>query len=165
MNFRSARKLRLPILLLVLVGVAVGCGTTKPKPVVWTIKITKPAGIEVDLVGVTMREKPRLEAYALDKYWSPQDKERKNADKITSRPQITSWVVPVSDLTWKKWLDRSVTDVCVIANLPGTFEGTVDARREFLSLDKNHWIAKDRTLEIEIRENRILILTPEKPQR
>lgn len=166
MKLGSARNLRLPVFLLTLALVAAGCATAKPKPVAWSIKITKPAGIEVDLVGVTLREKPRLEAYALDKYWAPGDLERKNADKLVSGPQTTSWVVSVTDSIWKQWLGRSVTDVCVIANLPGTFEGSADPRREFLPLDKGHWEPKDKkTLEIEIKENRILVLTPEKPQR
>jgi hypothetical protein len=164
MNSTIAKNLRPPVLLLALVLAAAGCATT-PKPVAWNIKITKPTGIEVDLVGITQREKDRLAAYALDKYWSPGDLERKNADKLTSSPQTPSWSVPVGDPKWKKWLGRSVTDVCVIANLPGTFEGAADARREFLPLDKNHWLAQGQTLEIEIKENRILVLTPEKPQR
>ena len=75
----KARIVLLPALLLTLVLGVVGCGTTKPKPVAWTIKITKPAGIEVDLVGVTAREKPRLESYSVDKYWSPGDLERNTA--------------------------------------------------------------------------------------
>lgn len=159
-----AKTPRWPVLLLTLAVAVGGCATT-PKPVAWNINITKPAGIEVDLVGVTLREKPRLEAYSLDKYWSPGDLERKNADKLTSQPQSPTWPVSVSNPKWNKWLGRSVTDLCVIANLPGTFEGAADARREFLSLDKNHWMAKGQTLEIEIKENRIVVITPEKPRR
>jgi len=164
MNSTIAKNLRPPVLLLTLALAAAGCRTI-PKPVAWNIVITKPAGIEVDLVGVTQREKPRLEAYSLDKYWSPGDLERKNADKLTSKPQTPSWLVSSTDPKWNKWLGRSVTDLCVIANLPGTFEGAADARREFLPLDKNHWLAKGQTLEIQVKENRILVLTPEKPER
>lgn len=153
----------LPALLLTLALGAGGCGTTKLKPVAWTIKITKPAGIEVDLVGVTAREKPRLEAYPMDKYWSPGDLERKNAGKLTSPPQTATWEIERKDPIWKTWLGRSVTGFFVIANLPGSFE-TPDARREFLTLDKNHWDPKERyTLEIEVLENRIHVLTPEMP--
>lgn len=165
MNLTIARKLRLPVLLLTLALVAVGCATAKPKPIAWNIIITKPAGIEVDLVGVTQREKPRLAAYAMDKYWSPRDLERQNADKLSSRPNTASWDISDTDPIWKKWLGRSVSDICVIANLPGTFEGAADPRREFLPLDKKHWDAKGRTLEIIVQENRIQVLTPEQPQK
>mgnify|MGYP001360966184 CR=1 FL=1 len=164
MNPTNTRIILLPVLLLTLVLGGAGCGTAKPKPVAWTINITKPAGIEVDLVGVTAREKPRLESYAMDKYWSPGDLERKNAGKLTSPPQTGTWVIDLKNPIWKQWLDRSVTGFFVIANLPGTFEGAADARREFLTMDKNHWDPKQRyTLEIEVHENRIVVITPETP--
>lgn len=163
MNPTYNRIVLLPALLSTLVFGVVGCGTTKQKPVAWTIKITKPAGIEVDIVGVTTREKPRLEAYSVDKYWSPGDLERKNATKLTSPPQAPTWQIDRKDPTWKEWLGRSVTGFFVIANLPGSFEGAADARREFLTLDKNHWDAKKNTLEIEVQENRIRVITPETP--
>lgn len=138
-----------------------GCGTSQPKPVAWNITLTKPAPIEVDLVAVTAREKPRFAEYALDKYWSPNDDERKSADKLTSEP-TEKWVINKKDPKWKAWLGRRVVGLFVIANLPGNFEGGTDPRREYLPLDKHHWdpITK-QTLEIEVKENRILILTPE----
>jgi len=159
----AARIVLLPLFLSTLVLGGVGCGTTKQQPVAWTLKITKPAGLEVDLVSVTAREKPRLDAYPMDKYWSPGDLERKNAGKLTSPPQKATWEIDRKDPIWKQWLGRSVTGFYVIANLPGTFE-TPDARREFLTLDKNHWDPKERyVLEIEVLENRIHVITPEKP--
>ena len=139
----------------------VGCGTTEPKPVAWNITITKPAPIEVDLVAVTAREKPRFESYSLDKYWSPNDEERKSADKLTSEPTET-WIITKKDPKWKSWMGRRVVGLFIVANLPGNFEGGADPRREYLPLDKNHWDAKKSTLEIEVKENRILIRTPEK---
>jgi hypothetical protein len=139
----------------------VGCGTPGPKPVAWNITITKPAPIEVDLVAVTAREKSRFESYSLDKYWSPNDEERKSADKITSEP-VETWVIPKKDPKWNSWLERRVVGLFIVANLPGNFEGGTDPRREYLPLDQNHWDAKKSTLEIEVKENRILIRTPEK---
>jgi hypothetical protein len=163
MNPTNIRIVLLPALLVGLALGVVGCGTTKPKPVAWTIKITKPAAIEVDLVAVTAREKPRVETYPMDKYWSPGDLERKNASKLTSPPQTGTWEIDLKNPIWKQWLDRSVTGCFVVANLPGSFEGAADARREFLTLDKNHWDAKRHTLEIEVQENRIRVITPEMP--
>ena len=165
-NFWFGSNPTLPLLALslacIVTGCATGCASTTPKPVAWTITITKPPGIEVDIVGVTQREKLGLQGYAVDKYWSPGDRERKNADKLTSPPRMASWSVSAMDPVWKKWVSKG--EVCVIANLPGTFEGAVDARREFLTLDKKHWVSKNRNLEILVLENRIQILTPEKPQ-
>ena len=114
-------------------------------------------------MGVTAREKPRLEAYAMDKYWSPGDLERKNAFKTNSPSQTVTWEIGLKDSIWKQWLGRSVTGVFVIANLPGGSFEPPDARREFLTLDKNHWDAKRHTLEIEVLENRIHVITPETP--
>lgn len=163
MKAHSLRIILLPLLCLSLALMLSGCGTTKPKPVAWTIKITKSAAAEIDLVGVTAREKPRLEAYAMDKYWSPGDAERASGDKLTSDSQSGTWIITRKDPVWKRWLGRRVTGLFVIANLPGNFEGAVDPRREFLSIDKNDWEpAQKYTLEIQVLENRIKVITPEK---
>lgn len=151
-----------PALLMITVALcAAGCSSTKP--VAWNIVITKPAPIEVDLVAVTAREKPRFETYPLDKYWSPNDDERKTADKITSEPTDT-WKVSKKDKKWEPWLNRRVIGLFVIANLPGNFDASPDPRREYLPIDKKHWDAQDQTLEIEVKENRIIIRTPEEVQ-
>lgn len=159
------RTILLPTLLITLLVGAVGCGTPQPKPVAWTLKITKPESVEVDVVAVTTREKPRLESYSMDKYWSPDDSARKDySDKLTSPQGKTTWVIDRKDKNspWKKWMGRSVTGVYVIANLPGNFD--VEARREFLTLDKNRWEPLTKyTLEVEVKENRIVVITPEKP--
>jgi hypothetical protein len=156
-----ARTILLTLLTFTLVIGVAGCGTPKPKPVAWTVKITKPAAVEVDIVAVTTREKPRLENYSMDKYWSPDDLERRNAVKLTSPSQSAEWIVDRKDPNWKKWLAQGVTGFHVIANLPGNFEPP-DARREYLTLNKHFWEAKKSTLEIDVQENRIVVLTPEK---
>ena len=162
MNLNLFKVLRVSFLLLAVTVLVAGCGSSQPSPVAWNINIKKPAPIEVDLVAVTAREKPRFEAYALDKYWSPNDEERKGADKLTSEP-VDTWTITRKDPKWKAWLGRRVVGLYVIANLPGNFEGGADPRREYLPLDKGHWDPEERrTLNIEVKENRILILTPEK---
>lgn len=161
MNLNLSHPVRAASLLLATSLLIAGCGTSQPKPVAWNITITKPAPIEVDLVAVTAREKPRYESYPLDKYWSPSDEERKSADKLTSPPTDT-WTISKKDPKWKVWMSRRVIGLYVIANLPGNFESGADPRREYLPLDKHHWEARKQTLEIEVKENRILIRTPEK---
>lgn len=164
MNSKITKAVIVPALFAALLLVTAGCGTPKQKPVAWTIKVTKPASIEVDVVLVTTREKPRLENYSMDKYWSPGDLERKNAVKTNSPPQSATWVIGRKDTIWKKWLGRNSTGFYVIANLPGNFEAGPEGRREYLTLDKNHWDTKVKgTLEIEVQENKVLVLTPEVP--
>lgn len=157
----SVRKLGGWLPLLVLASMLVGCSST---PRAWNIKIKKSPAIEVDLVGVKEREKPQLEAYSIDKYWSPDDLVRKDADKLCSEVGTNEvWVVSRKDPKWNTWLNRGVSGLYIIANLPGSFEGSPDPRREYLPLTKSHWDAKKRTLEVEIQSSRIVILTPEKP--
>lgn len=161
MKLIAAQRLAGWLPLLVVVVLAAGCSST---PRAWTVKIKKPVTIEVDLVGVKDREKPQLESYAIDKYWSPDDPVRKDADKLASDVTTNEvWTVTRKDPKWDLWLNRGVTGLFIIANLPGSFEGSPDPRREYLPLAKKHWDAKKRTLEIEVQNSRILILTPEKP--
>jgi len=161
MNSIFAKRSRLLFQTLALCLVVVGCGTPKPKPVSWTIKIIKPPAVEVDLIGVTQREKPRLEGYSVDKYWSPADPERKNADKLSSPANEPVWTILKTDPKWNQLLGRNAIGFLLIANLPGKFEGAVDPRREFVPFDKRHWNAKKQTLEIKVQENGIVITTPE----
>lgn len=156
-----ARKLAGWLLLLAVAALAVGCSST---PRAWNIRIKKSPAIEVDLVGVKDREKPQLDAYSIDKYWSPDDLVRKDADKLCSEVSTNEvWVISRKDKHWDTWLNRGVSGLYIIANLPGSFEGSPDPRREYLPLAKKHWDAKKRTLEIEIQSSRIVILTPEQP--
>lgn len=163
MTKKSVPKFVVCLPFLVLVGLMTGCSST---PVAWNVKIHKPATIEVDLVGVKEREKPLLDAYSIDKYWSPDDPVRKDADKLSSDAKPTEdWLITRKDPKWKSWLNRGVGGVFIIANLPGNFDSGPDPRREYLPLTKGHWDAKKRTLEIEVQSSRILILTPEKPMK
>jgi len=161
MNSTLFGVLRRPLQLLAVSLLVAGCASSQPDPLAWNINVLKPAPIEVDLVAVTAREKSRFEAYSLDEYWSPSDPERKSADKLSS--ELTEkWVITKKDPKWKAWLGRRVVGLFVVANLPGNFGGGPDPRREYLPLDKKHWDAQKQTLDIEVKENRILILTPEK---
>jgi len=139
----------------------VGCRST---PVAWNINIRKPPTIEVDLVAVKEREKPQLETYSIDKYWAPNDVLRQDADKVSADSSGSeTWIITRKDEKWKSWLGRGASGLFIIANLPGSFEGSPDPRREYLPLTKDHWDAKKRTLEIEVQNSRIIVLTPEKP--
>lgn len=155
------------VLLLALCLGAAGCtGVPKPKPVPWNVRITKPSGeaIEVDLIGVPASDQSVWANYALDDYWNPGDLRRRDADKLTSTVDPGHpWVLGRDHAKWEEWLNRGARDLLVIANPPGRFEaGPADPRRLFLPLDKKAWKARKATLEVEIQDNRLRVLTPVK---
>ena len=156
---------------------AAGCGTTPPPPtrgsvVPWTIKITKvtPASVEVDLFGVNKTD----DAYwrnsvQMDAYWKPKSPIRQSAidryeAKTTRFDTPGPFVLDGRDPVWKKWSGYGSYELAIMANLPGTFPNpAADPRRLFLPLGKKEWDAKGRTLEIEILEGQIRVLTPPRP--
>jgi len=163
-NMKNSKNIAVVLVLAALF--LVGCGTTQPTP--WNVSITKttPASIEVDLIGVTESEKPYWEGYNIDKYWTDGDLRRKNAKPLSQDFQSGKrWVVSVDDTKWQEWINRGATSLLVIANLPGHFDaGPADPRRIFLPLEKAAWKAKNLTLEIEIQDTMILVLTAQKPK-
>ena len=44
-----------------------------------------------------------------------------------------------------------------------TARAVFDRRRIFVPLDKNVWVAKDKTLQIEVQDQFIRVTTPQKP--
>jgi hypothetical protein len=171
MNTQRAR-LALTAVLAAVSLLAVGCGILgKSKPAAWTVSITKKtqASIEIDVIGVTESEKPSWAGYNIDKYWAPGDPRRKGADKdkLTQTLEFEkAWRIEKKDSKWSHWFDRGATELLIIANLPGKFEpGPTDPRRMFLPLNKKSWDAKKSTLEIEVQDTLIKVLTRQKPRR
>jgi hypothetical protein len=165
MNPITARIISLPALLVALALVAVGCGTSKPKPVAWQISITKrtAASIRVDLVGVKPGDEKRYyEGLTKAQYWGTDGQEtqaRKDTDKIShDLEKDQPWIVNRDDSQWTKWINRGVTELLVMADLPGNS----GLWRVALPLDKKVWDAKDKTLEIEVQDTRVSVLTPQK---
>ena len=158
----------LSVLLIALAAVSSGCGTPKPKPVAWNLSITKTtySTIEVDLIGVPKGGKPLWEGYDMDQYWKPGDQRRQDAKKLSMDLVYKEpWIVARTNLQWHEWLDRQkVTDLLIIANLPGTNfpSGAADPRRRFVPLDKRAWEAKKRTLEFEVQDTLINPLTKQR---
>ena len=145
----------------------VGCGTTKPRPVVWNVSITKatPASIEVDLVGVNGLEKGQWLSVKPDDYWKPNNSIRQNAKKVsTSFKDGSPWCLGKTNQIWKEWFSYGATELMIMANLPGKFPNDAsDRRRLFLPLDKKVWEpAKKETLEVEVQDEFIRVLTPQK---
>jgi hypothetical protein len=154
---------------------AAGCASHSTPPtrgsvVPWTIKITKvtPASVEVDLFGVNKTD----DAYwrnsvQMDAYWKPKSPIRQSAidryeAKTTRFDTPGPFVLNSTNLVWKKWSGYGSYELAIMANLPGTFPNpAADPRRLFLLLGKKEW--PGRTLEIEILEGQIRVLTPPKP--
>lgn len=144
-----------------------GCGgVPKPKPVSWNVRINQTSGgpFEVDLIGVAQNDRAVWAGYPVDNYWMPSDLRRRDADKLTNTLSAGNpWVLRRDDPKWGEWLNRGATELLVIANPPGQFEsGPADPRRLFLSLDKKAWKARKATIEIEIQDHRMRVLTPVK---
>jgi len=164
MNPTKTMLIGLPVLLAAVSLVAVGCGSTpKPKPVYgWDISITKktPASIEVDIVGITSTEKAFCESLTADQYWKPGSRIRTDLHPLSQTLQLNQpWEITRGDPKWLEWKGRGVTEVLVLANLPGTG----GRWKEYLPLDKKAWDPKKKyALEVEILETRIQVLTPRK---
>jgi hypothetical protein len=165
-------KASVSLLLLTLVFGVAGCHTTpKLKPRAWNLSINKttPASIEVDLIGVNEFEKPAWEGYDIDKYWQPGDSRRANADKLTATlVQGHPWTIDRDNPKWRAWLDHGATDLLLMAHLPGVPgrdfpAGASDPRRKFISLDKHAW--EGNTLQIEVQDTIVRMLTPERPRK
>jgi hypothetical protein len=140
------------------------------KAAAWNLTITKatPATIEVDLVGVTPLDKTSLEGYPVDKYFSANDPRRTglkvDRDRLTRVLQSNEpWLIDRKDPIWAGWRERGVTELLVLARLPGRFEGGPnDPRRLFIPLQKGKWDAQGSTLEVEIQDTLIRVMTRQK---
>jgi hypothetical protein len=100
----------------------------------------------------------------ITEYWGPGSKVRSEADKVSYSLKTGETVVFSStDPKWKEWVAHGAQELLVIANLPGEFPpGTGDPRRTFLPLRAKDWRPeKKSTLEIEVMQTRIQVLTPQ----
>jgi hypothetical protein len=149
--------------------VTAGCAS-KPKPVAWNVSIAKatPASIEADVVGVSASDKPYwMNSVKPDDYWKANNSVRKGAKKISKILETgTPWVIEKDNPIWNDWFSYGATELMIMANLPGGGDNSpFDRRRVFVPLDKNAWLAdKDKTLKIEVQDQFIRVLTPQKPR-
>jgi hypothetical protein len=148
--------------------ITAGCSSL-PKPVPWNVSITKvtPASIEVDIVGISPTEKPYwMNSVKPDDYWKPNNSVRNGAKKLSTTFQDgTTFELKRDNPIWNDWFSYGTTELMVMANLPGSYDnGPFDRRRLFLPLNKKLWKSKNKTLEIEIQDEFIRVLTPQKTQ-
>jgi hypothetical protein len=147
----------------------VGCKTTPIAPTgpyytSYPIQISLAQSLQgksvlVDLVGVNEPNRARFEAYSMTKYWKDGDVMRANALKRTFNFTSTSSLVatlPVNDPIWSQWKGQSTTAVLVLVDLPGALidqPGSLDARRQILSMDTNSWPKDTKELKVIIAES------------
>ena len=149
---------------------AVGCGTVTP--VAWNVKIKKVTTGTIDgldLVGVSTSEHDYwLNGVKPDAYWaedSPIRKQLQDRRKTTKFETGTEFSLSRTDPIWKKWLDEGAVELMIMGNLPGGFSNDAhDPRRVLLPLAERKWPeAKNHTLEVEVSDVLIRVLTPQKP--
>ena len=150
-----------------------GCASSPPKPapgVPWTIKITKvtAASVEVDLFGVSTSEDDYWRnSIRMDDYWKPKNPIRKsvfdrNRAKTTRFVEPGPFILDSKDPIWTTWQGSGSYELAIMANLPDTFPNpSADPRRLFLLLGKKEW-PKGGTIEVEILDGQIRVLTPPK---
>lgn len=158
----------LSILVVALSFVTAGCSST-PKPVPWNVNITKttPASIEADVVGVSPSDKPYwMNSVKPDDYWKANNTVRKGAKKVSQVLQKDQpWLINREDPIWNEWFSYGTTELMIMANLPGGGDNSpFDRRRIFVTLDKNAWDTKDKTIKIEVQDQFIRVTTPQKPR-
>lgn len=156
------------------VGVlASGCGSAghkSGKPVAWNLKIKKTtaASVEVDLIGVS----PSEDAYwrrsvKPDDYWNSSKPIRKQAQSRMKSTRFESgdvFELKAEDPIWKQWKGYGTSELLVMANLPGKYSNDEsDPRRLIVPIGKNEWLAKEKTLELEVLDGQIRVLTPPRP--
>ncbi len=136
--------------------------------------------LEIDLVGINDGEKPTWENYPINKYFSPNDHWRRDADRVTKtfttndrETKTFSRYNPI----WGEWIGRptilggsgtgkGAKWLFVIANIPGGQDqpGAQDARRVILPLSGSSWPMGTKEVEVVIKSSMIVCTTPTKDQ-
>jgi hypothetical protein len=134
------------------------------KPSEWNVKLTKvtDASICVDMFGVSRSEIGYWQNVKIKDYWDPKKslrKEVENRKKTTCFEDSKEYVLRQSDPIWKQWFGYGTHDLIVIADLLDK-ENTL--ARQVVPLAPRHWDAKKHTLEIEISDTQVRVITPEK---
>jgi hypothetical protein len=163
MHLNKSKAFTLAVLLATLSLVGAGCGTPTAKPVAWNLSFTKktPASIVIDIVGVSPLDKGRLSSIPVEQWWKSDL--RKEVTKVTQQlPTGEPWILSITDPIWKQWRSYGATELMIMATLP--CKDCDDRRRILVPLDKNSWVGyKNKTLEFEVQDQWIHVLTPQKP--
>jgi hypothetical protein len=165
MKFNQMAKLGFAMLLGLLAATTFGCRSIKP--VAWHVNLNKVtiASVEVDVIGISPSEKPYWQSAKVDDYWQPGSSLRKDVANRRVSSDFRSgatWTLEQTNSIWQTWFNDGATELMIIARLPGSSfdNGPYDRRRIFVPLGKDLWKAKNRTLQIEVQDEFIRVLTP-----
>lgn len=156
------------VILVALVAALFCSGCHSPKAYTISIVPHTTASVEVDLVGVAPAELEDWQSYKVTDYFQSDNPMRRQAVRVpvlvaggkANPPEFSR-----TNAQWTAWLNSGVTHLVILANLPGNFSGSTDssARRKVIDLSKKFVFKnKKKTIEIEIQDARIKILTPQK---
>lgn len=153
-----------------------GCATCKPgvagPPQVYNIQITLDAplqsdSVRVDVVGVTPANQARWENYSMSKYWLQGDEMREDAKSMSvwlnfGRNNEATQTIGVTNEIWKTWMAKGVTEVAVLADLPGASEDKpepLDPRRRMFSVCQCAWPDKTDSIAVQIKRSGVELTT------
>lgn len=167
MNFNRIGKLGFAAFLALITAALVGCRSAKP--VAWNVNLNKVtvASVEVDVIGISPSEKPYWQNIKPDDYWKMGSSIRKDAEdrRVSSDFKAGSvWELAADNPIWQTWFNYGATELMIMARLPGSsFDNSpFDRRRIFVPLSAKIWKARDRTLQIEVQDEFIRVLTPQR---
>ncbi len=158
-------KIALVLFAAALALVIAGCASTpKIKPVPWKLSITErtPASIEMDVIGVTPSDQKYYECISWEDYWKPDSQIRRDAPKLTKflSKDTPTWMVSPeaadASAMWKQWTKRGAIELLLVARLPETG----GQWKVPLSLDKKAWKARNQTIEVEVLDSLVRVITP-----
>ena len=161
-------------LLLPLLLIAAGCGSgpppaTRGTPTRWNIKLIKnpsAGSVQVDLVGVNKYDEADWKHLKMTNYWKLGNQMRKDAfdgkRAINTKFEGSNvFVLDRNDPIWKVWRSNGAFELMVLADLTGKYpDDESDPRRKQVPLGSKEF--KGNTIEIEILENQIHMVTPPK---
>jgi hypothetical protein len=154
-----------------------------PQPRAWNVKITARTqhSVRVDLVAFNRTQVAYWQGLQVDDYWVADSSARHGVDRLTfevvggqarladalgveasgvAQDGTMTVTVPRNHPIWKKWLDRNSVGLAVVGGFPGGAGAGPDQRKVLAPLFRKCWDARKQTLELEILDNRIDLITP-----
>lgn len=122
--------------------------------------------VEVDLIGIKDDETGAWNGYSVDKYFSGDDEQRRNASGYTrslvfGNGNEAIMTVPASDPIWATWEKRGVTRLLIMANSRTMRSGGgVEVRRRDIPLTTDKWDVKQ--IDIVVKSTGVEVPTPMK---
>jgi len=115
--------------------------------------------VEVNLVGVSDEDYEKWLVYPVARYWSPRDPLRTGSKVYVmnfSHDSQEPVVLKKDDPIWSAWKEKGATHLFVVAFLPLVKDqGTADARRAEVTLDKCEWKGTSQ-LDFELHDDRVV---------